>query len=144
MTNEAKRKLTKLANFLETKVKPKWFDLNSWAERGFQQKECGTTACAVGWATVAFKGEGLTLGIYDNIMYEGSEGFEAAAKFFDVDESSASYLFDPEEYPLTRQSRVWVIRRIRQVVKSEMHAPTGLNKLNGAKSPVEVKAWSQV
>lgn len=54
-------KALRLAEFLETKVKPSWFDMSWWATKGFTKKECGTTACAMGWATVAFPRSALFL-----------------------------------------------------------------------------------
>lgn len=126
-----KRKLLKLADFLKTKVQSKWFNLDYWATAGFAEKECGTTACAVGWATVCFPRSGLRLvdddgdddGWADDIdikyTYRGEEfeGIDAAGKFFGIDDSTASYLFLPESYPEKRRGRKSVINRIREVVE---------------------------
>lgn len=49
-----KRRLTCLANFLDTKVTDDWFDLDIIASAGFPEKECGSVACAMGWIPSAF------------------------------------------------------------------------------------------
>ena len=56
-----KEKLLKLAKFLEEEVQDPWFDLDKWATKGFTEKQCGSTACAVGWATACFPDSGLHL-----------------------------------------------------------------------------------
>ena len=59
------KKLLKLADGLEELIPKrnwkKYFDLDSWAEAGWEQKVCGTTACAMGWATVIFPRSKLKL-----------------------------------------------------------------------------------
>ncbi len=117
------QKLLKLADFLEHKVKSRQFDLATWGTAGFLEKECGSAACAAGWATVCFQGSGLTL--VDNyadhcdIVYRRGrktfEGFEACMNFFEIDRELAEHLFDPDEY--TRPGRMDVVRRLRAVAK---------------------------
>ena len=50
------RNLLKLADFLENQVPAKRFDMGDWASGPdlSTAPECGTSACALGWATVAF------------------------------------------------------------------------------------------
>jgi len=68
------------------------------------------------------------IGLGGGIYYKGRAGFDAAARFFDVDFDTANYLFDPDEYSEGKRSRSYVIKRIRQVVKSEMmKGPGGRN-----------------
>ena len=61
LSHLSKRRLLKLAKFLEEKVKPKRFDLTLWASDGFKSKECGSVACAWGWGTVCFAAQGVRL-----------------------------------------------------------------------------------
>jgi len=142
MTKQAKTKLTKLANFLATKVKPKWFLLKTWASSpGFKQKECGTTACAVGWATMAFKGEGLALEniehgepgdprttvvkvVYQRRGVKKLSNFDAAAAFFDIDVKSSEFLFNPSCYRWDKNKKQHVVARIRSVVKTGKYVAT--------------------
>ncbi len=123
-----KQKLLKLADFLEHKVKRGWFDLETWGTHGFPEKECGTTACAAGWATVCFPRSGLSLvpssnGYYGqtlDICFKRTQssprirGIKAVEKFFEIDADTAEYLFDPEEYP-ARRGKKSVIRRLREI-----------------------------
>lgn len=126
-----KQKLLKLADFLEHKVKSPWFDMETWADRGFPEKKCGTTACAVGWATVCFPRSGLTLMkddcedscddddleiVYKRPGHDTLSNFEACTAFFDIDHGTADYLFAPDEYPKRRQGRMSVVRRLRAFV----------------------------
>lgn len=65
MERKYKNRLLKLADFLET-VPPKRFRFSSWVGDDWQGREdlsCGTTACAVGWASTipAFRKLGLRL-----------------------------------------------------------------------------------
>lgn len=56
-------RLLRLAEFLE-KLPPKRFDFGSWVGVDWKDKpdlSCGTTACALGWATVALPECGLEL-----------------------------------------------------------------------------------
>ena len=105
---QAGRLLT-LAYFLKTEVPPELFDMYSYCSRrlsglGFPKEhlgECGTTACALGWATVVFPQKfrfGPTGGIVpigpDNpsntpIRYS----YEPYQKFFGISAEEAEQLF---------------------------------------------------
>lgn len=116
-----KRKLRKLADFLETTVKNKWFHIDFWATGGFREKKCGSTACALGWATTCFPRSGLSLeweswGTF-TVKYDGLENIDVAEKFFGIDNDTAYYLFMPESYPEDERGRNDVINRLREVVK---------------------------
>ncbi len=121
-----RRKLRKLANFLETHVKPDWFDLDSFATRGFTKKECGSTACALGWATVCFPKSGLSLVEgEDNWMQFRFDhnsvsdfDFGAATNFFNITMSMALCLFDPEEYESAHSDKKEVIERLRSLAST--------------------------
>lgn len=118
MTSSAK--LVKLADFLEHQVKPSWFDLETWCSPGFKKRECGSTACALGWATVCFPRSGLHWTTEKQIALHVNDdhdyfNFSAAMKFFDLDEDTAQYLFQPDRYPFRRGGRLAVVRRLRRV-----------------------------
>ncbi len=127
MTAKAKERLTILSDFLQNEVKPRWFHLASWATEGFIERKCGTTACAAGWATVAFPRQGLKLALVGKaheLSYKDNMGFHAAAAFFDIDYLTAIYLFAFSAYLPERRSKSYVIRRIREVVKTGMFSGT--------------------
>jgi hypothetical protein len=138
------KRLTKLAVYLQHEVKPKKFNLGSWA-RTYDDLEnriyaddaldnpqeltkkvldtaCGTTACAFGHAATmkSFRRAGLKLDIigkYEEVSYQGELGFEAAEKFFGINYDESAYLFDPTSYNLGRQTKSYVIARIRKFVR---------------------------
>ena len=133
----AKKKLLKLADFLEHKVKSSWFDMDAWGTPGFTRKECGSVACAAGWATVCFPRSGLTLlpcdvlhndGLFVDFRHDVElviaykrdhkrtlRGFATCRAFFEIDAETAGHLFDSSEYPARRQGRMSVVRRLRTV-----------------------------
>jgi hypothetical protein len=96
-----------------------------------QVRECGYAACAVGWACTipAFRKAGLKMqsiqAVYDTTVnfkmtprYKNAEGFEAAAKFFGIDEDVAEYLFESDAFGWSGKPRPEsVARRIRKVVQ---------------------------
>ncbi len=119
-----KQKLRKLADFLDNEVKDAWFDLGYWAKKGFLEKQCGTTACAAGWATVCFPKSGLTLcprSAYHPrseelvVSYGRARGIVAVMEFFGFNGETARYLFLPSEYPHHRRGRRSVAKRLREV-----------------------------
>ena len=145
MTKEAKTKLIILADFLAKKVKPEWFDMEQWGTRGFPEKKCNTTACAVGWATVAFPNQGLELVNSSSnalspldIRYLDLDYFDASAAFFNINLHAAHFLFAPECYPKERAEKKQVVARIRQMVKTGMYGD-GTNSL----ALLEVSKWEQ-
>ena len=119
------QKLLKLADFLENEVKDSWFALSSWATKGFTKKECGTTACAAGWATVCFPKSGLRLQPIGDVVglnesHESQEmtimgGPPAVRKFFGIDIDTYRHLFDQDSYPAGRDGRKNVVKRLREV-----------------------------
>jgi hypothetical protein len=70
------------------------FNLETW--------NCGTSACAVGHACLnpVFKNQGLQ---WDDILfdpvYEGSYGWLAVERFFDISEGRAEHLFADWRHP---------------------------------------------
>jgi hypothetical protein len=69
------------------------FDMALWINA------CGTTCCAIGYAAldVTMRREGLKL-IMREPHYMGFIGFTAVAKFYDISEDDAVYLFSAECY----------------------------------------------
>src|SRR4051812_9820829 len=90
------------------KVKPEEFNMNNWKRHKYVDDDpakeiCGTVCCAFGHAcdNKHFQEEGL--GWYHNIATfndAGVElmGFEAAERFFELEEDQAEWLFSPINY----------------------------------------------
>lgn len=97
-------RLLKLADFLET-LPRKRFDYDTWVGndwKGAPDLSCGTTACALGWATTMpeLRAEGLHLSgtpTYGWVTHEptGATGEDAAMEVFGLDYDEAVYLFCP-------------------------------------------------
>lgn len=98
--------LTKLANELENKVQDKWLRMDHWAQEGWTEQKCGTTACAIGWATTLVPETELVLtreGGGGCTEYWGPKlgnrtGWEAVEEAFQLTEDQAEFLFAPESY----------------------------------------------
>ena len=119
---ETERLLT-LAAFLDS-LKPKQFNIGTWRE----DEDCGTVACAVGWATTIpeFQAAGLSWDErYGTPRYRRSMDFRSSELFFGLGHSDAVALFTNTWYR-SRNPRPWyrsrnprpqtVARRIRQFV----------------------------
>ena len=141
ISTATRRKFRKLATFLETKVKPGWFDLNLWATGGFPEKECGSTACACGWATVCFPKSGLSFrdkcdGIVLEICWKPKKkgktysGGDAIGRFFDIDNISVQRLFSPTHYSGGGQKET-VIKRLREAARTGLITTPNLWKPGG-------------
>jgi hypothetical protein len=131
-------RLLKLADFLD-KLPPERFDIYDWVGsdfRGDVDLSCGTTACAIGWATTIpeFRQLGLSLNIQANcyshriiatpVLDLGGgitlHGFDAAGHLFDITREDAYYLFDTGQVDsLPRDATpADVANRIREFVKT--------------------------
>ncbi|RQR63872.1 hypothetical protein [Burkholderia sp. Bp8998] len=136
-------RLKMLSNMLRT-VNPNHFDLGDWVDSpwstrealaipssGLPQRivECGTTACAVGWActTPEFQAQGLSYK-WDEVCYssalsptfDGKESWEAVCAFFEIDRPTADYLFSHHEYEVGRATPPSdVVERIEAVIRGE-------------------------
>lgn len=107
--------LLKLADLLDT-VPAKEFHLKNW--------DCGTTACACGWAARHGIG-GLCFDGFDAcdrvkilmIAHPKMFGWNAVQVAFDIDEESALYLFDIESYARRKVKPSQVAARIRRFCK---------------------------
>jgi len=129
-----KQRLLTLANFLRTEVPKNRFNLSSWvgdmnnryvAGENLLAPSCGTSACAMGFATTIpmFAKAGLTLrknhpgSNGGTICYLTFKGFEAAAEFMEIDEADANWLFNAAEYDYDDEVLV-VADRIEKFVVS--------------------------
>lgn len=122
-----KKKLLKLATFLETKVPRRKFNMEFWGTTPQNAYSCGTAACALGWAGYipAFKKEGLTTapdeygGVVTFSTPDGSKycNFSAGREFFELTDDEAYNLFSPGNYPTNKRGPKSVAKRIREMVK---------------------------
>jgi hypothetical protein len=101
-------RLRTLAAFLRT-LPPERFNYAHWVGddwQGAPDLSCGTTACALGWATTIpeFRAAGLRLVrtvIGLEVLFEDEDGFvtddstTSAEAFFDISRSDARWLFVP-------------------------------------------------
>lgn len=115
-----KDRLLKLADFLEKQVPADKFAMHSWykpSPSNFNKNwsasdiealgGCGTSACALGWATAIpeFKDAGLVLswiplrfcGGHFTVRYKEYEAFDAASEFFDIGSMHAEFIFGNDD-----------------------------------------------
>ena len=98
-----KRKVETLAKYMDEMPRREWkhFDMRWFVRKGngFDGKSvltgCGTTACALGFATQipSFRRAGLRLNEGYMPAFLGSDGLEAAGAFFEPDAWQAHHLF---------------------------------------------------
>jgi len=122
-----KKRLLKLATFLETKVPRGKFNMEFWGTTPRNTYGCGTAACALGWAghIPSFKRAGLKTKpdeyggsvIYDNGVNMKFYNFAAGREFFDLTDEQASNLFSPGSYENGKRGPKSVAKRIREMVK---------------------------
>jgi hypothetical protein len=117
ITDIHKARLLKLADFLD-KVPPQRFNFASWVdgngwEQGLLDVGCGTTACALGWATAIpeFQALGLVFQKFEiasgmpthvRLKDDAQENFweatvNACNFLFGLDHDDTLYLFTPDE-----------------------------------------------
>jgi len=132
-----KKRLLKLAKYLQTKIKPKNFDMVSicswsndsdlvWNPKNgkFDPFDCGSTCCAVGCAPLCFPELNLT---YDfngqEIKRNGRSWF--GYKFFGITENKWQYLFgmNDAECNIREETPKQVARRIINFVKNDGKVP---------------------
>lgn len=116
-TRLRKDRLRKLANFLENKVKPLWFNIEHFTSEGFPKRECGSSACAIGWTPAAFPKSGFGMNKFGEVLYKRKSGFSAARLFYGLDIKESHWLFVGASYPFGKRGRMAVVRRIRRFVK---------------------------
>lgn len=127
LKNELKvrdERLLRMAKLLETKKfnKKNKFSLAGWYED--QGPECGTVACACGWAGQDkwFNERGFFLRHVGQIAipkYGNHTQWDAVLRFFRLTDSEAMYLFSQYKYPnVNKITPKTVARRIRQFIKN--------------------------
>ena len=131
MNSIGKRRLLKLANFLDT-VPVRKFDMdyfvikNNQPDKILPLKDCGTVACALGYAATCipeFQRAGLTVEPRDNgwPLYDKNGnyeiGYEAGEVFFNLNGDESKELFDPFYYREGHKGPRSVARKIRALVK---------------------------
>lgn len=123
-----KDRLKRLADFLQI-VPEERFDMQRWVGddfKGSPDLSCGTSACAVGWATTIpeFREAGLHLDFDpdDELawiatpVYQGWEGYDAAAQFFEIPRGQAEHLFGSFHFDDKPSD---VARRIFKMIEDE-------------------------
>ncbi len=107
---ESRRRLLVLADFLDA-LPPRRFDYSSWVGmdwKGLPDLSCGTTACALGWATAIPEFQALGLRLvktdlshsFSRVMLgDYNTNSSAAAIVFGITSDEADYLFLPGELP---------------------------------------------
>lgn len=124
-----KERLLRLADFLEKDIPREKFNLDVWCSGEWY--ECGTTACACGWATQIpeFAEAGFKLIPFrcevdgeryfsSDLYFQESYGFDAVTDFFSIHRDSARYLFYNQSYPEDGRSLNDVVARIRNYVET--------------------------
>lgn len=123
ISKKAQRRLLKLAVFLRT-VPRKRFDYSVWVGtnwRGAPNLSCGTTACALGWATTMPEFRRLGLRMSRSFFGGGAVrlgrmgSISAAMTVFDIDEEAVNDLFIPK-FDEDRATPKYVARKIERFV----------------------------
>ena len=117
-------RLKVLADFLESDAVPEdGFDMGLW--HCPPSEDCGTCACAFGWACTipSLQQDGLQIQSDDGLSVfragEGDwtdDGFDVAAKFFRLNIDETLHLFGAEE---VEQPKSAVVARIREFIASK-------------------------
>ncbi len=108
-----KERLKHLVTILED-INPREFYMGTFGHRD----ECGTCACAAGYATLdpLFRSQGLHPYARDDLepVFDNSYGWKALTRFFEIDNDQANYLFLETFYnaPVTRITPAMVVDRI--------------------------------
>jgi hypothetical protein len=92
------------------------FDMDGWCHA----ENCGTAACAFGSACLhkPFRKQGLRFDGINIPVYEGRSGYDAAARFFDIEWEASEYLFSPDSYELGIQiTPIMVADRVLKLVQ---------------------------
>ena len=132
---ESIRRLMVLAEFLRT-VPRKRFNLESWVDDEYppvldpENPECGSTACAVGWATTIpeFQALGLYLSVVNGVLFPvfgGWERLHAVVCFFGLTIAEGEHLFFDSSYSHLEemQGTKVVIERIEELIQKWEDTP---------------------
>jgi len=139
-----RKRLRKLADFIETQVEDKWFNMRIIADQGFDLRECGTAACCLGWTPTCFPRSGIELvrvsedRSYDGelmyeleVRYKGMEGFAAGAAFYGLTMKETGYLFEPSEYPFKNETRALDRQTVVDRIRKFCNGWVGPNRIRG-------------
>ncbi len=135
MNATGKRRLLKLADFLAKlpRSSAKAFDMSTLSEVPKDGRPaCGTSACALGWATAvpSFRKAGLHLTRGGGVRLKGTRTkwyIEVAMGFFDLEYNEARHLFSMREKPSESEgatARRAAVKRIRDLVKEKENVAT--------------------
>ena len=126
------QRLLFLAEFLKTVPEEK-FDLEVWrfskvsheATDELLNTNCGTAACAVGWACAIPEFQNLGLQYLDSRpqLFDGEdcwEDWDAVEEFFELDRGNALYLFYHTAYPMYGVTVENVISRIHEYCSTQI------------------------
>ena len=150
MDSIQEKRMLKLADYLENVVSKhpigkdgqKKFDMAFWFLRsagckatkpGITPASCGTSACALGWATVVFPRQlkltrpelvddwftDATGKYQSDVKFGNKDGFLAAAAFFGITEDAADDLFGPENRSAKQEAKI-----LRSFVKGNQRQKT--------------------
>ncbi len=129
------KRLRKLEHYLRTSVPKPRFRMRQWFTGTFcgrrdehLHNECGTSACALGWATIIFKRSGLRRlhTEWDQpITYKGHYYFRAAEAFFGITPSESIYIFGAPN----ANCPIKAADRIARVIKRRYKATESLKLL---------------
>lgn len=106
------------------------FNMGTW----LYQNECGTTACAFGWAALdpVFRAQGLTTKRREINWtpitmlvptFDGATGYTAAARFFEIPYNDAYTVFRPREFMDNTDPQDVIDRINRLLAKYNCKAP---------------------
>ena len=112
-TQRLKQMIELLENY-ETLIPNVKFDIELWQSK----HKCGTSACAMGLATMykPFQDQGLHWNGVQPV-FEHYLGFRAAQAFFDIEYHQASHLFSESSYDLAVVKPSDVIERIKELLQ---------------------------
>lgn len=118
-----RHRLFVLARFLSL-LRDDRFDLKHWRSDDFDVKDCGTTACAGGWATTlpSFRRAGLKF-THDvdfglTPTFQDKIGYFALEDFFNINNSISFAFFCPEKYVSSSTPPKRVAQRITTYLKT--------------------------
>ena len=119
MNATGKRRLLKLAEFLENEVEAKRFNMGRWGSGNEEgTPRCGTVACALGWASAvpSLRRAGVRLN-----RWGFNEPWRISKTVFDTSPEEFNAIFQPiDAYSLRGERGIAIVaERIRALVASE-------------------------
>lgn len=137
MTPQQASNLNVLQNFMDSPIPKSRLDMNLWQQDGFSANDCGTRACALGWACTIpqLQAQGLRMrkarthygdSVSTPCIAEATGALDSARKLFGLKEEESLYLFQ-QNGPAS--GRTWddpaeVAEAIRSVMRRHGYEPT--------------------